>query len=59
MIDYGRFISKLNKNKDKYSDIKQLVDKTLEDMTEDFMLYEILEQDKDKVVEILRSEYSD
>lgn len=59
LIDYGRFISKLNKNKEKYSDIKLLVDKTLEDMTDDFMLHEIFNQDKDRVVEILQEEYSD
>lgn len=59
LIDYGHFISKLNENQNKYSDIKQLVDKTLEDMAEDFMFYDIFEQEKDKVIEILREEYSD
>ncbi len=59
LIDYGHFIHKLNENRNKYSDIEKLIDKTLEEMPDDFSLYEILEHEKEEVTKILLEEYSD
>ncbi len=58
LMEYAWFVNKVNKNKEKYANLKIAIDKALDEVPKNFVLHDLLEKERNEVMSILQTEYS-
>lgn len=59
LFEYSYFIKKVNEYKEKYGNLEIAINKALDEVPKDFIIYDILLEERNEIMSILKTEYNE